>query len=256
MILSVQRQAGLSDDFFFDNALESINHCPKVSIRNKKATFNPKGARDLNCTMAEAGRIYHNMLEQTWRNIHRAIIGLGSYRLVPEFADHTISPTSWNKLNEKHPKYNSATSSATLTASKKLCTDEDLTDSPTELNRQRSGGKSANCSVCYGEPAHYTCKCREQIFSWRIWEGQPSGNIQRLTGQCRKKSSPAKVLARHLVFQTLKLVVVSTSSAEFHHVSLDNKSCPTKCDCTRFKKLCLCALCWLWATKKYVWNMS
>jgi len=72
MILSVRRQ-GLSDDFFFDNASESINHCYKVSIRN------PTGARDLNCTMAEADRIYHNMMEQTRRNIHRAIIGLGPY---------------------------------------------------------------------------------------------------------------------------------------------------------------------------------
>jgi hypothetical protein len=70
MILPVGRRVGLGDKFFYDNATENINHRFKVAIRNEKATCNPTGARDLDCTMAEAGEIYYNMLQQTCQNIH------------------------------------------------------------------------------------------------------------------------------------------------------------------------------------------
>ena len=63
MILSVRREAGLGDEFFFDNASESINHRFKVAIRNEKPSPDPTGARDLHCTMAEAAAIYHKMLQ-------------------------------------------------------------------------------------------------------------------------------------------------------------------------------------------------
>ena len=68
MKLSVRREAGLGDEFFFENASESINHRFKVAIRNEKPSPDPTGARDLHCTMAEAAAIYHKMLQQTRRN--------------------------------------------------------------------------------------------------------------------------------------------------------------------------------------------
>ena len=126
MILSVRRQAGLGDEFFFDNASESINHRYKVSIRNKKATCGPTGARGLNYSMAEAGTIYHNMLEQTRRNIHRAVIALGPYHLAPSFSHCQISPASWSQMSEREkatrlkwldPKYKRPKPSATSTVS-------------------------------------------------------------------------------------------------------------------------------------------
>ena len=256
MILSVRRQAGLGDDFFFDNASESINHRYKVSIRNEKATFNPTGARDLNCTMAEAGKIYHNMLEQTRRNIHRAIIGLGPYRLAPEFADRTISPTSWNKLSEKEktarlkwldPKYKGTTSSATSTASKKLCTDVDLTDSSTENQRHAivdltdSDLKANQPTVVSAMGSQHATLANDGDKSFlgefekanlpEIFKGSWA-NAEKIISSQGIGKAPGISNAR---------VVVSTSSAEFHRVSLDNKGCPTKCDCTRFKELRLCA---------------
>ena len=44
MILSVRGEAGLGDEFFFNNASESINHRYKVSIGNEKGTCDPTGA--------------------------------------------------------------------------------------------------------------------------------------------------------------------------------------------------------------------
>ena len=44
MILSVRREAGLGDEFFYDNTTESINHRYKTAIRNKKASCDPTGA--------------------------------------------------------------------------------------------------------------------------------------------------------------------------------------------------------------------
>ena len=148
MILSVRRQAGLGDKFFFDNTSESINHHYKVSIRNEKATRDPTGARGLSCSMAEAGTIYHNMLEQTRRNIHRAIIGLGPYRLASSFSHCQISPASWSQMSEREkatqlkwldPKYKSLKPSATSTVSTMVLLATDVTpvisSSETERNK-------------------------------------------------------------------------------------------------------------------------
>ena len=98
MILPVRRNAGLKDELFYDNATESINHQFKVHVRSKKASVNVQGVRDLDCTLAEASRIYYDMLEETRRNIQRAVIGMGPYRLTPAYAHLHVPPSKWEKL--------------------------------------------------------------------------------------------------------------------------------------------------------------
>ncbi|KAK3731333.1 hypothetical protein QZH41_004099 [Actinostola sp. cb2023] len=98
MILPVRRNAGLKDELFYDNATESINHQFKVHVRSKKAPVNVQGVRDLDCTLAEASRIYYDMLEETRRNIQRAVIGMGHYRLAPAYAHLQVPPSKWEKL--------------------------------------------------------------------------------------------------------------------------------------------------------------
>ena len=68
---------------FLDNATESINHRFKVHIRQSKEVISLTGSRNLDCTLFEACQIYNEMLEETRRNIHRAIFGQGPYSLAP-----------------------------------------------------------------------------------------------------------------------------------------------------------------------------
>lgn len=255
MILSVRRQAGLGDEFFFDNASESINHRYKVAIRNEKATCNPTGAKDLNCTMAEAGRIYHNMLQQTRRNIHRAVLGLGPYRLAPSFADRQISPSSWQNLSEKEktarlkwldPNYKCAKTTATSTVSKpstkvdptdpstenKVAVSIDLTASDLEVNQSTAESAMGPRSATTVNTGNSSLLGEFEITNLpEIFKGSWSNAEKIISGQ-GIGVAPGITNAR---------VVVSLSSSEFHRVSLDNKGCPTRCDCTRYKDLGLCA---------------
>ena len=50
MILPVRREAGLGDEFFYDNAVESINRKFKTKIREQKTSTNVSGFKSLNCT--------------------------------------------------------------------------------------------------------------------------------------------------------------------------------------------------------------
>lgn len=88
----------------------------RLFTTRKLLNCDPTGARDLNCTMAEAATIYNNMLQQTRRNIHWVMIGLGPYRVADCYADQQISTSVWHKLSEKEktaklkwvdPKYQS-----------------------------------------------------------------------------------------------------------------------------------------------------
>ena len=258
MILSVRRQAGLGDEFFFDNASESINHRYKVSIRNEKATCDPTGSRGLNCSMAEAGTIYHNMLEQTRRNIHRAVIGLGPYRLAPSFSHYQISPTAWTQMSGREkatrlkwldPKYKSPKPLATSTVStmSQLATDVtslhsssesernetiDLTDIDSDLNQslpQSAVGQQFSTS---GQATHKSFLGDFKATNLpEMMQGSWS-NANKIIASEGVGKAPGVANAR---------VVVSNTSAGFHRVSLDSKSCPVKCDCARFEELRLCA---------------
>ena len=92
MLLPVRREAGLGDDFFSDNASEIINHRFKVKVWEQKSTTVPSGHKSLNCTWVEAIDVYHRMLAETHRNMHRAVIGLGPYHLADQCKNCKVDP--------------------------------------------------------------------------------------------------------------------------------------------------------------------
>lgn len=100
MILPVRRRAGLGDNFFYDNATESINHRYKVHLRSAKGDINTQGCRDLQFSLPEAAKVYYQMLQETRRNVHRALIGMGPYRLSPERKALYVAPAQWSQLSQ------------------------------------------------------------------------------------------------------------------------------------------------------------
>ena len=234
-------QAGLVDEFFFDNASESINHRYKVSIRNEKATCDPTGSRGLNCSMAEAGTIYHNMLEQTRRNIHRAVIGLGPYHLAPSFSHCRISPTASTQMSGREkatstvstmpqlaPDVTSLHSSSEYERNETI----DLTDIDSDLNQSLPQSAVRQQFSTYGQAIHKSF----------LGDFKATNLPEMMKGSW---SNANEIIASEGVGKAPGVandcVVVSNTSARFHRVSLDSKSCPVKCDCACFEELRLCA---------------
>lgn len=177
------------------------------------------------------------MLAQTQRNIHRAIIGLGPYRLAPSFAHRQITPVSWNQLSEREKttrlkwldtKYKSLKPLATTTVSKmsqlatevkpavsstETATNEtiDLRDIDSDVNQ--TAPQSATNNSFLGD---FETSNLPEFFkgSW--------SNANKIIASEGVGKAPGVANAR---------VVVSNTSAGFHHVSLDSKGCPVKCDC-------------------------
>lgn len=48
--------------------------------------------------MAEACQLYKEMLDETRRNIHRAVLGMGPYKLAPGYESVQTDPTKWQQL--------------------------------------------------------------------------------------------------------------------------------------------------------------
>lgn len=83
MLLPVRRRAGLKDEFFYNNAQESSNFVFKSKIKEKKVVEGAGYRPDPKCTWSEAITVYGNLVQQSRRDIQRAVLGKGSYDLSP-----------------------------------------------------------------------------------------------------------------------------------------------------------------------------
>eukprot|EP00112_Aurelia_sp_Birch-Aquarium-sp1_P012913 Seg2720.3 transcript_id=Seg2720.3/GoldUCD/mRNA.D3Y31 product="hypothetical protein" protein_id=Seg2720.3/GoldUCD/D3Y31 len=86
MLLGKRRQAGLHDDFFYNNPTESVNFRFKNKLRQEKSLKETSGKPAKKCSLSEAVDIYKGMLEEYNRYAERAIVGLGPYELAPDLA--------------------------------------------------------------------------------------------------------------------------------------------------------------------------
>ena len=81
MLLDVRRKAGLGDNFYYNNAYESMNDRIKKIIRQVKRDAYPSRNAERYCSLNEVVDIYKKMKDVTRRNIHQAIIDEGPYKL-------------------------------------------------------------------------------------------------------------------------------------------------------------------------------
>lgn len=215
MILSVRRKAGLGDNFFFDNASESINHWYKVSIRNEKATCYPTGVRGLDFSMPEAGKIHHNMLEQTRRKI-----SFSSEFCPLSYLSSVLEPTEWKRKGDsiKMARYK-----VQKPRSHQRPSFFSMLQLPTEVKPAVSSKETAR-----NETINLT-----DIDSEVNQSAPQSATKNSFLGDFQSVGKAPSVANAYFV--------VSNTSAGFHHVSLDSKGCPVKCDCAWFEKLHLCA---------------
>jgi hypothetical protein len=101
MLLPVRRNAGLGDNFYYNNASESMHDRIKKRIRQIKRDANPSGNTDVICSLTEMVEIYQEITEECRRNVHRAIIDQGPYKLDDSIAYIQVSPSDWRDMSAK-----------------------------------------------------------------------------------------------------------------------------------------------------------
>jgi len=104
MLIEIRRKAGLGDNFFYNNASESMNDRIKKRIRQTKQDSNPSGHTDVNCTLSEMVKVYKEVVDECRRNIQRAIIDLGPYRLDDSVSHFKVAPERWRDMTESERK--------------------------------------------------------------------------------------------------------------------------------------------------------
>ena len=76
-LAGVRRSAGLGENFFYTNAIESTDNKLKTFIRQDKQDSQKSGKVSNKCTWTEAILQYAGMMALHFRNLERAIIDEG-----------------------------------------------------------------------------------------------------------------------------------------------------------------------------------
>ena len=89
MIASVRKKTGFDDSFFYNNDPESMNNCIKTRMEKKKLSW------------SECVQQLKGMSEEQERNINRALIHEGPYRIRPECQRLIIPVEKWLALSKE-----------------------------------------------------------------------------------------------------------------------------------------------------------
>jgi hypothetical protein len=100
MLLSVRRNAGLGDNFYYNNASESMNDRIKKRIRQNKRDAEPSGKTDTVCSLSEIVDVYKEIVNECRRNIHRAVIDLGPYKLDESVAHVKVTAEKCREMSD------------------------------------------------------------------------------------------------------------------------------------------------------------
>ena len=212
--------------FFYDNASESINHRFKVKVQEQKSTTVPSGHISLNCTWVEAIDVYHRTLEETRRNIHRAVIGLGPYRLADQCKNCKVDPVVYMSPGQKVKCLQKIDSTAKL---------EEITDSPCTTDSANIVPTSALDNIHTLVSAPPTSKDKMAFEDSGLPEMMKHSwlNAEEILQKGGVAEAPGQVNAR--------AVISLSNTAGLHKVTLGRNNVPSRCDCTKFQEHSLCA---------------
>ena len=99
MLLPVRRAAGLGDKFFFNNSTESINSSLKGEVEKRKNEASP--GKPSKCSYGEFVNIANGFVSRYRRNVHRAIVGDGPYKLASNYQYLEVTEDAWREMSPK-----------------------------------------------------------------------------------------------------------------------------------------------------------
>lgn len=103
-ITFIRKVAGIGDNLYFNNASESLHFQYKLQIEQNCTDGTLSGKPNLKSTMSQATDEYVEMCKRAARNVERAVIDEGPYRLPPEFQHLKKIAEEWIKMSEKEKK--------------------------------------------------------------------------------------------------------------------------------------------------------
>lgn len=213
MILTIRRQVGLGDNFFYNNANESMNRRIKQRIEQIKKNNEKCGRANLECTLTEIVDIYKSYVNEVRRNIRRAVLDLGPYTLVEEHAHHKVTSEQWMNMSKEQQEHH-------VKFIDPCCTEE------VEI----VGGAARN-DTCFEGAEGVSNKFSEsglpEMFR-SSWE-----NADLIIGKNGVTAAPGTV--------NTKVVMSLTNPNKPHFVRIKDGARKFECDCIGFKTRSLCA---------------
>ena len=101
MLLPTRRDAGLNDEFFYNNAQECSNFKYKSKIQEAKMSTSPGYRPNLKCTWTEALVIYRKVVEEVNRDKQRAVLQKGSFVLAEKYKHLQVLLHKWSAMTPK-----------------------------------------------------------------------------------------------------------------------------------------------------------
>ena len=99
MLRPVRQKAGFGDNFFYDNNAENLNGKIKLRFKQVLQEENKAGKPNKKASWCDGVRIYKMILDEHRRNVHRAIIDCGPYKLAPEYQHLKVVGNEWVRLS-------------------------------------------------------------------------------------------------------------------------------------------------------------
>ena len=221
MILPIRRAAGLGDNFYYNNGTESTNSSLKSEIEKSKNASSP--GKPSKCSYGEFVNIASGFVSRYRRNVHRAVVGDGPYKLAPNYQHFAVTEDSWRGLSKKEKV--AKISAVDPVGSKKLHQFE-MEGMSTVLSVP--GPSQMEASVSTGNHSGLT----------NFPDFECSGLPEYLRGSWEKAQD---VIGRNGVTKINEstMVVVSLTNPRKPHI-VNRAGSKLTCDCERFKSETLC----------------
>ena len=226
MILPIRRAAGLGDNFFFNNGTESINSSLKGEVEKSKNASSP--GKPSKCSYGEFIKIADGFVSRYRRNVHRAVVGDGPYKLAPKYQHAAATEDSWRKMSQKERA--AKISAIDPVGSKKL---------PVDV----LGKTSATTSTVTKPPQVESSVPSFDHTGLSSVASFPDFEVSGLPEYLRGSWDKAKVIISKNGVTKINddtLVVLSESNPRKPHI-VNLVGSKLTCDCERFKSETLCA---------------
>ena len=219
MLLSTRRNAGLDDQFFYNNAQECSNFKYKSKVLEEKMNTTPGYRPCVKCTWTEALVLYRKLVEEVNRDKQRAVLQKGSLVFAHRFKHLEIPLHRWSAMTPKEKQAHLVKVDPSVKGASTAALVLDLQDQLPGT----SGTSEGNCTIgCFEDAILPECLRGSWVNASKIVD---------LQGTANHPNDPSK------------RVVISLSSPTTHTVQIDKNRKRLACDdhCQRFKEMAICS---------------
>lgn len=226
MIKCVRKTYGVGNKWFYNNASEGLHSKFKQKIKQRKTNAATSGQPN-KCSWTETAGIYQDMCSRVRRDVQRALIDQGPYKLHPEFEHLGVDIEKWRNMTPSEQKEKMAALDSQWEPSIEYIDDacqpnNNMATDNDNLDDQR---RPPLYPFMGDLPSNMPPSLTDS--SWR--------NANKILEQNGVIAAPGPSNSQHLK----KLVISLTCPDKYHLVKFSNSG--STCDCEGFARNKLCA---------------